>query len=125
MTDKERLEEMEELLNDYYESIDDPFASTDNAMAIIDKVGYFLNRVQELEENLERRDGVYRENVYRMEKEHQLFDRIGALENQNKRYREAINKFFDLDGGYQDIVNRAEIMFMRVLDKVSEAVETE
>ena len=46
---KKRLEEMEELLNDYYENIDDPFTSTDNAMAIIDKVGYFVNRVQELE----------------------------------------------------------------------------
>jgi len=47
---KERLEEMEELLNEYYENIDDPFASTDNAMAIVDKVGYFVKRVQELEE---------------------------------------------------------------------------
>src|SRR5690625_1849499 len=40
------------------------------------------------------------------------------LREQNKRYREAINEFFDLDGDYKDIVNRAERMFIKVLDEI-------
>ena len=74
---KERLEEMEELLNVYYENIDDPFAITDNAMAIVDKVGYFVNRVQELEAIIEQDE---RQAV------------LEGLYGQNNRYREALER---------------------------------
>ena len=80
MTDKERIEEMEELLNEYYENLDDPFASTDNAMAIIDKVGYFVKRVQELEEQLQ---GLHKMYDIRLAKSDEF-------EEQNKRYQEGI-----------------------------------
>ena len=47
---------------------------------------------------------------------------ILKLIDQNKRYREAINRFFELDGNYKDIVNKAERIFAKVLD---EALESE
>lgn len=90
---KERLEEMEELLNEYYENIDDPFASTDNAMAIVDKVGYFVKRVQELEEIIgtgNRREAFIK--VY----------------EQNKRYREALEKI-EKEGTYGTSIQTGEV----------------
>ena len=85
---KERLEEMEELLNEYYGNLDDPFASTDNAMAIIDKVGYFVKRVQDLEKEKERYQSGRNVAVATKMK-------MDDLEQQNKRYREALELIAD------------------------------
>lgn len=93
---KERLVEMEELLKTYYANVDDPFASTDNAMAIVDKVGYFLNRAQELEDR--NRQG--QEYVNRLD------EQMRELEQQNKRYRDLLNRIHDTD----DIVEVYDII---------------
>lgn len=126
---KERLEEMEELLNEYYENIDDPFASTDNAMAIVDKVGYLINRVQELEEikseAIKQIDVTQRRNKGLEERVHELEEHLRLanqyvkkereintrLEQQNKCYREAIdyvmsaktNHYNNLENAMEDI----------------------
>jgi|SRR5699024_6315844 len=98
---KERLEEMKELLNEYYEDIDDPFASTDNTMAIVDRVGYFVNRVQELEEN----------NIALLEA---LRFQDEDLTKQNKAYREVLDFYGNKDNymkyvGMQPITPTIEI----------------
>jgi|SRR5690625_1255378 len=72
------------------------------------KANIALNRrVQELENHI---DHLYDNNVH--------LKGDYRLQEQNKRYREAINEFFDLDGDYKDIVNRAERMFIKVLDEI-------
>ena len=81
---------MEELLNDYYENIDDPFTSTDNAMAIIDKVGYFVNRVQELEGD-KKAMGDLVEKIAKT---------AWDIEQQNNRYREAL-EFYSKRDNYE------------------------
>jgi len=50
-------------------------------------------------------------------------DKNLGLEEQNKRYREAINRFFELDGNYKDIVNKAERIFAKALDEPLERKE--
>src|SRR5690625_1273799 len=68
------------------------------------KANIALNkRVEELEEKL------YQDERQKV---------IEGLYEENKHYREVINKFFELDGGYKDIVNRAERMFIKVLDEI-------
>ena len=44
MNDKERLEEMEVLINEYYDNIDDPFATTDIAIEIIEKTVWLIKQ---------------------------------------------------------------------------------
>src|SRR5699024_7992060 len=80
MDDKKQIEEMEELLSEYYENIDESFASVDIAMEIVDRVDYFVNRVQELEQSFT----TMRDNYEPLEGE------CNKLEQQNKRYREAL-----------------------------------
>ena len=48
-------------------------------------------------------------------------DGIDFLKKENERYREAINRFFELDGNYKDIVNKAERIFAKVLDEALES----
>src|SRR5690625_2489245 len=78
------------------------------------KANIALNRrVQELEDvnsQLERQAPGVELDLLNME----LIDAL----KQNKRYREVINKFFELEGSYKDIVNRAERMFIKVLDEI-------
>lgn len=40
--------------------------------------------------------------------------RIKKLEDQNKHYREAIEKFFQLEGSHAEIVQQAENIFSRL-----------
>lgn len=86
---KERLEEMEELLNEYYENIDDPFAITDIAMEIVGKMGYFVNRVNKLEDEVDRLNGVLH---FKLSEENIKNECIRKLRQQNKRYREALEE---------------------------------
>lgn len=63
------------------------------------------------------------ENEYQVRRVEYLEEHIERLEQQNKRYRETINKFFELDGNYKDIVNKAERIFAKALDEALERKE--
>lgn len=72
---EKKTKEMKKLLDEYYENADDPFASTEISMSIVDKVGYFIERVQVLEqdkENYRRAMENYKEVCGELEKRNDI-----------------------------------------------------
>ena len=88
----EQLKEMEKLLNEYYENIDDPFATTDIAMEIIENVDSLIKHAK---------IGTHNEKAL-VNQERSSDGRIERLEQQNKRYREAIDEIKEISKHYRN-----------------------
>lgn len=109
---KERLEEIEVLLNEYYDNIEDPFATTDNAMAIVDKVGYFVNWVKELEEDKKALGDLNEATI----------KTAWDIKQQNKRYREAFRQI-KLQILFEGTIECHRENIIEIIDEVMEGEE--
>lgn len=79
MNDKKRLEEMEVLINEYYDNIDDPFATTDIAIEIIEKTVWLIMQNKKQTEQV---DVLLGENENHFRNIKSMERRIKRLENE-------------------------------------------